>query len=88
MSALLTDEHLRILIAVEDERLIVNKHGRYEIEGEERPDRKSREQLRSRGLIASRYGNLDNPWRITAKGKTALDRGIQRRVAIRKRASA
>lgn len=69
----MTEEMWRILIAVDEGRLSVNRHGRYEIDREERPDRKSREKLRSRGLIAHYYSQeLRSHWRVTAKGKAAL----------------
>lgn len=68
------DEMWRILCAVDEGRLLMNSNGRYEIEGEERPDRKSREKLRSRGLIDHWYelGGRGSHWRVTAKGKAAL----------------
>jgi hypothetical protein len=50
----LTDEQQRILRAAAQRRLRVNEHGRWLIDGEARPDRRSREKLRQRGLI-------DNP---------------------------
>lgn len=73
-SSRLPDEALRILIAVEERRLFRNKHGRFEIDREERPDRKTRESLRRRGLIVSVYGN--DGYRITATGKAELDHGL------------
>jgi hypothetical protein len=77
----LTNEQMRILYAIREGRMTVNSHGRYVIEGEERPDRKSREQLRSRGLIAHFYERgQGSHWRLTAKGNATFDREIQRRV--------
>lgn len=79
----LTDEHVRILYAVENGEMFVNRHGRYEIEGQERPDRKSREQLVKRGLIAWYYTEARNrsPWRLTAKGNAAVQAARNYRVA-------
>jgi len=86
MSTNLTDEHLRILIAIDEERFSVNRHGRYVIDGEERPNRKSREQLRSRGLISSHFERgVGTWWRVTAKGKNLLDREIRSRVEAARR---
>jgi hypothetical protein len=69
----LTNEMWRILIAIDERRLFMNTAGRYEIEGEERPDRKSREKVFKRGLAAHLYVlRGDYPYRVTAKGKVAL----------------
>lgn len=53
-------EELRILRAVAERRLRVNKGGRYVIDGEARPKRQVRERLMSRGLIS--------PLGLTKKG--------------------
>ncbi len=50
-AASLTDEHYRILRAAADRRLRTNRAARWTIAGEARPDRKSRERLKARGLI-------------------------------------
>lgn len=67
-------EGFRILAAIRDGRMIVNEHGRYLIAGEDRPDRKTRERLRSRGYIDSRYdfGGRGSYWIVTARGVEAL----------------
>jgi hypothetical protein len=57
-----TPEDLRILRAAAEGRLRSSSTGRWQIEGENRPDRKSRERLRSRNLIWYGYtpaGHLD-----------------------------
>ena len=70
----ITDEQARILRAVSEGRMVVNGAGRYVIDGEPRPDRKSREQLRGRGLIDHFYEQgRGTHWRVTAKGKAVLD---------------
>lgn len=80
--ARLTDEHLRILIAIDEGRMKCNQHGRYVIEEEERPDRKSREQLRSRGLAVPWYTfGQGHEWRLTAKGRKVLRAALSARVA-------
>lgn len=69
----LTAEQWRILVAIDDGRLSMNSAGRYVIDGEERPDRKSRERLRGRGLIDHFYEQgRGTHWRVTAKGKAML----------------
>jgi hypothetical protein len=47
----LTDEQRRILTAASQGRLVSLVSGRWAIYGEARPDRRSRERLKSRGLI-------------------------------------
>jgi hypothetical protein len=47
----LTDEQLRILRAAAERRLDTNEHGRWVIEGEDRPARKDRETLMRKFLI-------------------------------------
>ena len=70
----LTDEECRILIAAGERRLFLNKAGRYEIDQEERPDRRTRENLKKRGLLSFGYES------ITEKGAKALRREITKRV--------
>jgi hypothetical protein len=74
----LTDEECRILIAAEEHRLFLNKQGRYEIDQEERPDRRTRENLKKRGLLSFGYE------RITEKGAKALRAEITKRVEERR----
>ena len=50
-----TEEHIRILKAIEEGRLSVNPAGRYVIVGERRPDRTSREQVFARGYARGLY---------------------------------
>lgn len=89
----LSDEECRILLAAEEERLYMNGNGRYEIDQEIRPDRRTRENLSKRGLIATVYKSgtyspaRKHPsvvYRITAKGKSALRREITKRVEGRR----
>ena len=50
-----------------------NANGRYIIEGQARPDRKTREKLTKRGLIENRYQmGLGHHWLLTEKGRAAL----------------
>lgn len=77
MSPELTAEHRRILQAAADGTLRTNENQRWTITGQQRPDRKSREQLKSRGLID--YGTHASSGRIdyrrlvaTPKGREAL----------------
>lgn len=67
----ITDEMARILVAIEDGRLFLNPAGRWEIQGEKRPERRSRDLLRGRGLIVSIWDNGPK-YRLTAKGRAAL----------------
>jgi len=70
----LTEEQVRILRAIGEDRLTTNSYGRYVIEGEPRPDRKSREKLRGRGLIESWYEvGRGSHWRLTERGRKVLD---------------
>lgn len=70
----LTDEQLRILRAIQNGTFGLNSNGRYIIVGEARPDRKSRERLRGRGLIEHFYEQgRGTQWRVTARGKRFLD---------------
>lgn len=79
-SPVVTDEMRRILRAIAENRMTVNSVGRYLIEGESRPDRRSRELLRGRGLIEHRYEmGRGSYWRITAKGKAVLRDSAQPR---------
>lgn len=81
----LTDEHLRILLAIDEGRMTYNKHGRYVIDDEERPDRKAREQLRSWGLAVPWYTfGQGHEWRLTAKGRKTMQAAIAARVAASK----
>lgn len=76
----LTDEMLRILRAVERGDLYVNRHGRYNIVGQLRPDRKSRERLLGRGYIVNTWKlhfhdsqeSIKEPYRLTDLGRKAL----------------
>ncbi len=70
----ITREQARILNAIKEKRFRVNLRGRYEIAGEERPERKERERLVKRGLIRSRYGAVDqwSVWYVTDKGEAAF----------------
>lgn len=73
--AALTPEMWRILIAVDEARMRTNRHGRYEIDSEERPDRASREKLQRRGFIQHRYdvGRAGwTAWVVTEKGQQYL----------------
>lgn len=74
----LSDEAFRILYAVKERRLYRDKRGRFAIDGEEPPDRRTREQLRRQGFIVPVYGN--DGYRITATGDAALGSGIRARV--------
>lgn len=69
----ITDEMLRILAAIEAGTFHVNSAGRYVIAGEPRPDRRSRELLRKRGLIdwSHRFGE-GTKWHLTDGGREAL----------------
>ena len=68
-----TNEALRILVAIRDKTLTMNSAGRYVIEGQERPDRATREKLRSRGLIENWWvAGSGHEWRLTDKGRAAL----------------
>jgi hypothetical protein len=50
-----------------------NGNGRYIIVGQDRPDRKTRERLTSRGLIEHHYTyGKGFEWRLTEKGRSAL----------------
>jgi hypothetical protein len=69
----LDTEGLRILCAVRDGVMGANSNGRYIIPGQARPDRRTRESLRSRGLIANRFSHERGYyWFLTEKGRTAL----------------
>lgn len=71
----LTDEMWRILRAISERRMNLNPAGRYIIPGEDRPDAKSREKLRKRGLIEHRYTQgIGSYWCLTNKGWEVLDR--------------
>jgi hypothetical protein len=72
--ATVTNEHLRILLAVDEQRFRFKRAtGRYEIEREEPPDRKSREQTQKRGYIrCSGSGTAWDDWTLTTKGCNAL----------------
>lgn len=74
----LSDEEIRILIAAEEHRLFLNKQGRYEIDQEVRPDRRTRENLKKRGLLSFGYE------RVTEKGAKALRAEITKRVEARR----
>lgn len=74
----LFDEEIRILIAAEEHRLFLNKQGRYEIDQEVRPDRRTRENLKKRGLLSFGYE------RVTEKGAKALRAEITKRVEARR----
>lgn len=50
-AAALTDEHYRILRAAGNGHLASNRAGRWVIHGDARPDRRSRERLKARGLL-------------------------------------
>ena len=78
----MTDEALRILLAVQDRRLFRNKRGRFEIDREIPPDRKIREQLRRDGLIVAVYGN--DGYRLTATGQGAIKSELYRRVKAKR----
>lgn len=69
-------EGCRIIIAIQEDRFHENKHGRYVIDGEERPDRKTREALRKRGLIDSRFDGKRFVWFVTEKGAAMLKRDL------------
>ena len=74
MTAPLTDEMVRILRAVDRGAMVMNPAGRYCIAGEPRPDRRSRELLAKRGLIAWHYTRETGTiWLVTEKGRRALD---------------
>ena len=69
----LTVEELRILRAAAEGRLTCgHSSGRWQIAGEPRPDRKSRERLKKRGLIDYAAGS----WTVleaTPLGRSRLD---------------
>ncbi len=65
----LTAEQARIVRAAASGRLRTNEHGRWVIAGEERPERKPRERLAKRGLIAWQPGGAVI---ATAAGLAAL----------------
>lgn len=71
-------EGCRIIIAIQDGCFGTNRHGRYEIYGQERPDRKTRENLRKRGLIDSRWNSERRQfeWVVTEKGAATLKRDL------------
>lgn len=71
-------EEKRILWAAREGRMHTNRSGRYVIDGEPRPDRKTRERLVRRGWIAWTRGeqydafDLGGEVRITDLGYAAL----------------
>jgi hypothetical protein len=73
----LNREGARIIIAIQDGRWGTNRAGRYMIDGEERPDRKTRERLQKRGLIEWRYiVGHGYKWHVTPKGEATLARDL------------
>ncbi len=68
-----SNEGLRILLAIKNRTMGSNSSGRYIIVGQDRPDRKTREQLSKRGLI-EHWWDIKNgyEWRLTDKGRDAL----------------
>lgn len=81
MTERLTDEETRILLAASEARLFRNERGRYEIEDEIPPDRKTREDLMARGFLTMIYNN----GHITETGHTAFADEMRKRVRSRKR---
>lgn len=79
----LTDEEARILRAADRGALRVNGSGRYVIDGEARPDRKSRERMFQRGYLGwkwtmTRLGRVPQGTEaiiLTPDGLSALRRG-------------
>ena len=69
---MLTEEQKRILVAAHECRLKNNEHGRYTIDGEERPERKAREAVQGRGLIKLRGEWGKRYWFPTTAGYMAL----------------
>jgi len=69
-------EGARIIIAIQDGRWDINSSGRYIIDGEERPDRKTRERLQKRGLIDWHYTANGYEWYVTPKGDATLARDL------------
>lgn len=80
----LSDEEYRILLAAQEGTLYLSSQGRWQIQGEEVPDRRTRENLVKRFCIApvGRWPQIS--YRITPKGKTAFDREIRARVEERR----
>lgn len=65
-------EILRQLRAARDGRFLCNEHGRYLIEGESRPDRKTREKLIGNGQITWRF-RPTRGMELTEKGRRELE---------------
>lgn len=61
-------EDLRILTAAREGRLVGNVYGRWLIEGEARPDRRRRESLMRRGMLAHEVGFNVQSLTLTEKG--------------------
>ncbi len=66
----ITEEQLRILVAAAEGRLTFRTPSfRYEIAGEEPPNRRERERLQKRGLLSRPSSNLPI---LTERGREAL----------------
>jgi hypothetical protein len=69
----LTPEEVRILRAAAEGRMGVNRHGRYAIDNEVRPDPRARNLLMRKGLLLWPHYQTHRS-RLTDEGRAALDR--------------